>query len=126
MTRKRSRNRVKTRTRKTMAVKVFPGAFASLLLLATVLSLGYLWLGSRCDNLGRQISSLEKQLDQKQREVLNEKFKWSNMTSTLQIEKLLQKHGIEMTWPSEESVVRLRRTDTHLQLAQATGGVVND
>ena len=121
MTRKRSRNRVKTRTRKTMAVKVFPGAFASLLLLATVLSLGYLWLGSRCDNLGRQISSLEKQL-----EVLNEKFKWSNMTSTLQIEKLLQKHGIEMTWPSEESVVRLRRTDTHLQLAQATGGVVND
>lgn len=126
MARRRSKNRVKTRSRKQVKVKVFPGALATLLLGATVCSLGYLWLGGRCDHLGRQINALEKQLEAKEREVLNEDFKWTNMTSTKQIEALLRKHGIEMGWPGEESVVRLRRNDIYLKLAQATGGAMHD
>jgi hypothetical protein len=101
-----ARNRLK---RNKAAEGVFPTVFAGVLLAATGTSLGYLWLCGRCEDLGRRIKQLEQQKSQIERRVVNEEYKWSNMTSPQNMEKLLQTHRLEMVWPSEKKVVRIQR-----------------
>jgi hypothetical protein len=105
---------------------VFPTVLAGILLMATGTALGYLWLCGRCEDLGRRIKALEQQKVALERRVVNEEYKWSNMTSPQNMEKLLQAHKLEMVWPSEKNVVRIHRTERPQQFAQHHGNQVND
>ncbi len=105
------RNR-KRNYRKNVAYKVFPGWLAVVLVAGGSLALGYLWLCGRCDALGRRIKDLEQKKIALHRQVANEEFKWSNMTTFENMEKLLKQHHLVMEWPREKSVVRVRRPDT--------------
>ncbi|HMP72414.1 MAG TPA: hypothetical protein PKE55_04040 [Kiritimatiellia bacterium] len=118
---RKSRNRLRTRTRKTVQVRLYHGASLLALLVAAVLSLAYLSLGARSEELGREINRLEKRLEAVRRDVQNEEFKWSHLTSPGELEKLFKRHNIVMSWPPPENIVRLRRGDLHLRFAQATG-----
>jgi hypothetical protein len=109
------RNRLK---RNKSSEGVFPTVLAGVLLAATGTSLGYLWVCGRCEDLGRRIKLLEQQKAQIERRVVNEEYKWSNMTSPQNMEKLLQAHKLEMVWPKEKSVVRIHRAP-HAEPAQA-------
>ncbi len=124
--RNRNRNRKNTRTRKTSQRKVFPGFLALILFLATGASLGYLYVCGRCDALGKNINSLEKKRDAVKRDVVNEQFKWSNMTAPENIERLLARHNLQMIQPTEDMVVRLRRGETHRQYAFNSGNRMHD
>jgi hypothetical protein len=125
-------NRVRKRV-KTAAV--FPAPLAGILLVVSLLALTYLWLNGRCDTLGLSIKNLERKKAELGRRIVNEEFKWSNMTSPRNMQKLLEAHGLTMTWPSEKNVVRIRRTDSistdHALLAQQphaqhTGAMLHD
>ena len=125
-----ARNRLK---KKNNSESVFPSILALVLLGATALALGYLWICGRCDDLGRRLKDLEQQRLAMQRRIVNEEYKWSNMTSPQNMEKLLQVHGLAMTWPTEKSVVRIHRSSTDdasapskRQYAQHAGAPVND
>jgi hypothetical protein len=98
----RKRNR-----RKNVRTHVVPLPLAAVLLVVTVFSLGYLWLNGRCDALGREIKGCEQRRDELQRLIVNEEYKWCNMTSPRNMEKLLQTHQLPMALPQEKSVVRL-------------------
>ncbi|MFH0909032.1 MAG: hypothetical protein V1929_09740 [bacterium] len=124
------RNRLR---KKNSSETAFLWILAVVLLGATTLALSYLWLCSGCDDLGRRLKHLEQQKLALQRRIVNEEYKWSNMTSPQNMEKLLQRHGLVMTWPSEKSIVRIRRSaaedpssPSRREYAQHTGAPVND
>ena len=102
MKRLRTKNRPKGRSG-----PVFPAPLALVLGVVAALALTYLWLCNRCEMLGQTIKRKEHDLAELKRRVVNEEFKWSNMTSPQNMQRLLQAHQLAMTWPSERDVVRL-------------------
>ena len=93
-----------------------PGSFplhtALFLAVGATLALGYVWIEMRGEALGERIRRLEGEQQEIQRRYDNEVWKWERMTSPLNIEEALRRNNIEMVWPDEMSVVRLRKTDT--------------
>jgi hypothetical protein len=110
--------------------RVFPAPLAGVLLMAATMSLSYLWLRGRCESLGTQIKELEGQRTELRKRVANEEFKWANMTSPQNMERLLQAHNLVMKYPDERNIVRVRRTATEEAarnlFAQHGGGVAHD
>ena len=128
------RRRKQNRKQSDEGIKL-PPAFAVILGLAAAVSLSYLWFSGRCETLGVQIKKLEEQKIETHKRVLTEEYKWSNMKSPGNIEQILQKHHLVMTWPGPERVVRLRSNPETLkpaqvvqrrEYAQHTGVVMND
>ncbi len=127
MAKNRRKNKMRVRARKPGVRGVFPGTLFGVLLALAAFSLTYLYLCGRCDALGKKINELEKVRDNLRRDVVTEEYKWSNLTSPKSMEALLKKHGLTMTWPSEDSVVRLRRNPLPHQYAQGdTGNMAHD
>lgn len=102
MRRLRTKNRPKANAR-----RIFPAPLALVLGLVAALSVTYLWLCGRCEQLGQEIKRKERALVELRRHVVNEEYKWSNLTSPQNMQRLLQAHQLVMTWPSERDVVRL-------------------
>jgi hypothetical protein len=125
---RRKKNKLRVRNRQYGVRSIFPGTLFGVLMTLTVFALSYLYLCGRCDALGKKINQLEKSRDNLRREIVNEEYKWSNMTSPDSMEKLLKKHNLVMTWPSEGSVVRLRRNPLPQQFARhpSMEGLVDD
>jgi hypothetical protein len=130
MLRQRKKNR-----RKDPQVVVFPAPLAGVLAVAVVVALSYLWFCDRCDAMGTQIKSLEARKAELHRRVLNEEYRWSNMKSPRNIENLLQRFNLVMTWPEEQRVIRMRYRPepepAHVaagrrEFVQYTGVVMND
>ncbi len=116
---------------------VFPAPLAVILGFAAVVSLSYLWVCGRCEDLGVQIQKLEGKKAEVHRRVINEEYKWSNMKSPQNIERLMQHFKLAMTWPEEARVARVRGgglepeapvedAAARPQFAQHTGTIVND
>ncbi len=97
----------RNRKRRRMNSFVFPAPFAGLMILVSVLALGYVWLGCRCDSLGREIKNLEKEKDLLTRKYLTEEYQWTRLKSPRQIERALQIHHITMTWPRNDQIIRV-------------------
>ncbi|MGD9613675.1 MAG: hypothetical protein AB7V22_12330 [Kiritimatiellia bacterium] len=70
----------------------------------------YLGLVNACDNLGRQIKTLEANRSELRKLVVNEERNWTMARSIGNMERLLVAHGIEMTFPLERNIVRLQAT----------------
>ena len=101
---------------------IFPVPFAGLLVLLSILGLAYVWVGCRCEALGRELKALEFRRDALVKKYLNEEYKWTQMKSPYNIERVLNRHRIEMSWPHRHQVVRL--SDVALlqaELAETTG-----
>lgn len=104
MGRRRNRNyRKHTRT------SPAPALVALGLLAVLGLAFGWLWLNTRCDLLAGRIKELEQQKNVLRRRVVSEELNWSNLTTYENMMKLLKQHGIEMDWPRERQIVRIRR-----------------
>jgi hypothetical protein len=86
---------------------IFPGSFAGVLVCASVAALSYLWLCSRCEELGREIKTLETQQVELTKKFLNEEYKWMRLKSPKSIEESLARCGISMTWPRRDQVMWL-------------------
>lgn len=107
------RKKRKTKNRKrTDHVYLVPPPLATVLILAAVLSLSYLWLCGRCEDLGKRIKSLERECAKVRKVRVNEEFKWYNMTSLPSMEKALQRHGLQMNFPPQGRVVQLPRSSS--------------
>jgi len=89
---------------------MFPVPFAGFVVAASTLALGYVWLGCRCDSLGSDIRELEKESIALNKAYLNEEYRWTRIKSPRNIERALAAHGIQMTWPRRDQVVRLYET----------------
>jgi len=86
---------------------IFPGPFAGILVFVSISALTYLWQCSRCEALGREIKTLEKQQVELTKKYLNEEYKWMRLKSPKSIEESLARCGISMTWPRLDQVTWL-------------------
>ena len=86
---------------------MLPAPYSGILVAGSILAISYLWLGCRCDSLGHDIKAMEAAKVQLKKDILNEESRWTRMKSPLNIEMVLAKHGIVMTWPRQDQIVRL-------------------
>lgn len=75
------------------------------------LGLAYLHMINACDNVGREIKRLENERAEIRKRVANEELNWGMASSIRNVEGLMSKHGIEMTWPEERQIIRLRAAE---------------
>lgn len=97
----------KNRKKKRLQGVLLPMPFAGLVAFLAAFALAYVWLGSRCEALGRDLKVLETERQILHKQYLQEEYKWIQMRSPRELEKALEKHSIIMTWPKSEQVVRL-------------------
>jgi hypothetical protein len=110
-----------TKNRKKQSSKpMVPAQFAVVVVIAASVSLGYLWLGSRCETLGKEIKTLESTNDDLHRKCLYEESRWANMMAPREMEKALRHHNISGAWPREAQIVRLSMSDDLDALANGT------
>ncbi len=117
-----ARNRKKQNRKKQPEKKIlFPVPLAGILVLAAVLSLTYLWLCGRCDSLGRRIKTLEKECSQVRKLRYNEEYKWANLKNPGNIERVLKRHNLNMTWPDRRRVITLSSASYELNEPEYEG-----
>ena len=83
----------------------------ALLGVAAALAGIYLGLVNACDNLGRQIKTLEANRAELRKQVVNEERNWTMARWIGNMERLLAAHGIAMTFPQERNIIRLQATE---------------
>jgi len=88
---------------------MLPARFAGLVVLAVTLALAYVWLECRCETVGRELKKLESQITELDKLLRNEEYRWTTMKAPANIEQALARHGIVMTWPRRDQVVRIVR-----------------
>ncbi len=97
---RRKRNR-----KKRVEGYLFPVPFASLLVVAGLAALAYLWMLSRCEAIGAEIKALERTEAELTERYLNEELKWTRMRSPQNLERILARNGVRMDWPTGRQVV---------------------
>jgi len=75
------------------------------------LALAYVWLGCRCESLGRELKVLEQRQSELKKHYDTEAFKWARKKSPRNIERTLERRRITMVWPHRTRVVRLLEDD---------------
>lgn len=124
---RRKKKKLRVQGRRPGVNGVIPGKIFGVLVLLAGFALSYLYVCSRCVALGDRISELEKKRDALRREIHTEEFKWSRMTSTENMKLLMKEHGLEMIWPSGDSVLRLQRDPPpHLYAEGPRGELADD
>ena len=90
---------------------IVPVRLLIVLIILPALFLTCLSLDSRCKALGRELKTLEAEIDDLNRECRNEESVWMRMKSPGEIEKALKRFRLEMGWPDDSQVVRLSMRD---------------
>jgi hypothetical protein len=88
---------------------LLPPPALAVVILASIMALAYISVGARCEDLGREVSRLERDLDAKRKVLGNEQSKWHRLKSKPQVELALKAFGLEMDWPQQNQVLYLER-----------------
>lgn len=122
----------RTRNRKKSQGFAFPIPLALFLVLATVVSMTYLWMQSRHEAAGRRLQQLERQYEQVSRTLTQEQRKWTQLKTLPNVRTAVARHGLNMELASGAQVVQLMRAGPsfvradHGELAQGPGAGVYD
>jgi len=71
-------------------------------------SLVYVCLQSRTEKLGREIKELESARDGLRAQFVQEQCEWAKLQSPSRLDQALKAHGLVMTWPGRDQIVRVR------------------
>ena len=116
--------RKKRKKQQQMNGYIFPVPFAGIVVVASALALGYVWLGCQCEALGDEIAGIEARGTELNKKLLNAEYRWVRTKSPQSLEIALQRHGLEMDWPRANQVVRLERVE--LPRGLDGGALAND
>ena len=78
-----------------------------LMTLAAALGMVYLHLFNTCENIGREIKRLESERAELRKRVVNEELNWGTASSIRNVEQLMARHGIAMSFPEERHIIRM-------------------
>lgn len=95
---------LRTNKKRKKAGFVIPLPFA-VVMVASSLSLGYLGLGVRCEDLGEELKRLEGESRRARERRVCEESRWANMKAPRQIERMLARHRLVMIWPRQDQIV---------------------
>lgn len=71
-------------------------------------ALVYVCLQSRTEKLGREIKDLEAARESLRDQLVQEQCEWARLQSPSNLDQALKAHGLVMTWPSRDQIVRVR------------------
>ncbi len=103
----RKNTRKKRKKQQQMNGYIFPVPFAGIVVVASALALGYVWLGCQCEALGDEIKNSEACGIELNKKLLNAEYRWVRTKSPQSLEIALQRHGLKMDWPRAGQIVRL-------------------
>ncbi len=87
--------------------KVVPRSVAGVFLLMVGLVLVYWMMDSKCDVDGQEIRKYEQKLQALEAEYAREETRWNERNTPEKLEAAMLQHGIAMSYPSAEQVVRM-------------------
>ena len=90
-----------------VSVQAFPPSIAGLALLMVVLTLGYWFIDSRCNQLGQEIRKHEQKFSSLENERVREEARWNAKKTPEKLEQAMLQHGLEMNYPTAAQVVRM-------------------
>jgi hypothetical protein len=105
----RKNTRKKRKKQQQMNGYIFPVPFAGIVVVASALALGYVWLGCQCEALGDEIKAIEARGVELNKKFLTAEYRWVRTKSPQSLEIALERHGLDMDWPRAGQVVRLER-----------------
>lgn len=98
----------KKKNRKRVDGFVFPVPFAGALIIVATLALAYVWMGCRCETLGRALKALESERTTLEKQFQSEQNRWAQLKSPRNLERVLAKHQVRLVWPGPSQVVKLK------------------
>ena len=85
-----------------------PLPLVTAILAAAGLALFYVCFQSRTETLGREIKRLEAARDSLRDQLFREQCEWARLQSPSSLAQALSNHGLVMTWPGRDQIVRVR------------------
>ena len=98
----------KKNKRKGQSVIPVPIPLVALVLVLAGLSLVYVCLQSRTETLGSDIKKLEASRDRLREQLVRAQCDWARLQSPSSLEQALTQHGLVMTWPARDQIVRVQ------------------
>lgn len=77
-------------------------------LAAASFALVYVCLQSRTETLGHDIKKLEASRDRLREQLVRAQCDWARLQSPSSLEQALKQHGLVMTWPARDQIVRVQ------------------
>jgi hypothetical protein len=99
---------IKKNRKKTQTKFPVPIPLVALVFVLAGLSLVYVCLQSRTETLGREIKLLEASRDRLRDQLVRDQCEWARLQSPSNLEQALKQHGLVMTWPNRDQIVRIR------------------
>ena len=85
-----------------------PIPLVALVFVLAGLSLVYVCLHTRTETLGRDIKTLEVARDHLREQLVLEQCEWARLQAPSSLEQAMKTHGLVMTWPGRDQIVRVR------------------
>lgn len=98
--------------KKNQAGFVFPVPLAVVLVVLAGFSLFYVCLKAKTEALGQEIKALEARSVQLRQDVIREQCEWASRLAPASMEQALKAHGLVMTWPGRDQIVRMKSDGT--------------
>jgi len=96
------------RNRKRQArVKFLPIPAAGIIVLTASVALSYLFMDSKSAQLGQEIRKYEQKFSSLENERVREEARWNEKKTPEKLERAMLQHGILMTYPTPDQVVRM-------------------
>lgn len=112
----------KRNRKKTQEGFLFPAPLAAFLALLVGLGVVHLCMRTSAESIGRDIKALEVRRDQLRDRMLKAQLAWAKTQSPSNIDRALKEHGLVMTWPGRDQVVRVRADGTIEHMAAPERG----
>ena len=93
--------------KKQVHAKVVPSSVAGIFMLMIGLALLYWVMDSKCDVDGQEIRKYEQKLQSIEAEYAREEARWNEKNTPEKLEEAMLQHGIAMSYPSADQVVRM-------------------
>jgi hypothetical protein len=90
-----------------LSVKVLPHWPAGIIVLLVTLVLGYWFMDSKCSMLNQEMRKHEQKYAALENERVREESRWNEKKTPEKLEQAMLQHGIAMSYPTPEQVVRM-------------------
>lgn len=90
-----------------LSVKVLPHWPAGIIVLLVTLVLGYWFMDSKCAMLDQEMRKHEQKYAALENERVREESRWNEKKTPEKLEQAMLQHGIAMSYPTPEQVVRM-------------------
>jgi len=87
--------------------KVLPPSMAGMIVLIVSMVLSYWFMDSKCAQLGQEIRKHEQKYAALEDERVREEARWSEKNTPEKLEQAMLQHGIAMSYPAADQVVRM-------------------